>query len=68
MRTVSGPVDKSRDTGPYLHVYVVTVILPTKTHVEVSFASSAIFDHLYLLLLHIHAGTDMHTRIPRFVQ
>ena len=28
--------DKSRDTGPYLHVYVVTVILPTKTHVEVS--------------------------------
>ena len=21
--------DKSRDTGPYLHVYVVTVILPT---------------------------------------
>ena len=26
--------DKSRDTGPYLHVYVVTVILPTKTHVE----------------------------------
>ena len=28
--------DKSRDTGPYLHVYAVTVILPTKTHVEVS--------------------------------
>ena len=27
---------KSRDTGPYLHVYVATVILPTKTHVEVS--------------------------------
>ena len=22
--------DKSRDTGPYLHVYVVTVILPTR--------------------------------------
>ena len=40
MRTVSGPVscetttDKSRNTGPYLHVHVVTVILPTKTHVE----------------------------------
>ena len=28
--------DKSRNTGPYLHVYVVTVILPAKTHVEVS--------------------------------
>ena len=28
--------DKSRDTGPYLHVYVVTVILPTKTGFEVS--------------------------------
>ena len=27
--------DKSRDTGPYC-TYVVTVILPTKTHVEVS--------------------------------
>ena len=26
--------DKSRDTGQYLHVYVETVILPTKTHVE----------------------------------
>ena len=42
MRTVSGSgicettTDKSMDTGPYLHVYVVTVILPTKTHVEVS--------------------------------
>ena len=43
MRTVSGdPVvcetttDKSMDMGPYLHIYVVTVILPTKTHIEVS--------------------------------
>ena len=26
--------DKSRDTGPYLPVYVVKVILPTKTCVE----------------------------------
>ena len=40
MRTVSGSgsfettTDKSGDTGPYLHVYVVTIILPTKTHVE----------------------------------
>ena len=25
-RLSPGPVDKSRDTGPYLHVYVVTVI------------------------------------------
>ena len=42
MRNVSGPVvcettpDKPRDTG--MHVYVVTVILPTRTHVEVSLA------------------------------
>ena len=28
--------DMFRDTSPYLHVYVITVILPTKTHVEVS--------------------------------
>ena len=28
--------DKSRNTSPYLHVYVVTAILPTKTQVEVS--------------------------------
>ena len=42
MRKVSGPVvcetttDKSRDTGPHLHVYIVTDILPKKkTRVEV---------------------------------
>ena len=42
LRNVSGLVgckavnDMSRDAGPYLHVYVhVTVILPTKTRVEV---------------------------------
>ena len=40
----STTTDKSRDMGPYLHIYVVTVILPTKTFVEVSLASSAIFD------------------------
>ena len=39
---LGGPVvcetttDKYRGAGPYLHVYVVTVILPTKTCVEVS--------------------------------
>ena len=49
--------DKSMDTGPYLHVYEVKVILPAKTRLysptlnkqlsyvlKFHFASSAIFD------------------------